>query len=449
MNVVRMGFHWHMVEPSQGQFNTTYIDSVVEMVERLNNHSVHVFLDMHQDCWSPLFCQAHGLPSDYSHGYSSDYNPGGSKAYPQPLYKPTYDPQGHQTNCDGVSKHLFGWASCYVTYAVGAAAQRLYDNDKGILDRFGEFWKLIASKVKDYPNVLGYELLNEPWLGDVPLNFEEFIPDNPNWNLWFPKESDKRNLKPMYKKLHEYIRSVDNDTIIFFEPATGGNFLDAWPVGFDEGPGGVEYNDRQALSYHIYCLYVDEKQSTNFLQYILANLSVLACDVMDNEMYDIRKSDTDNLNLAGFLTEFGGSPTDGDGELAEDLINFTAEKMDDFMHGWTFWYLTPDPKVNNSRKIRALARPYPQKVSGTPLYYNFNPKTKVFRMEYIPCADKPCIDLPTEVFTSKNYVYAGSLHYSIDTECEVKNYMNDTLQLWYVQTVNLTASCTVMLTITP
>ena len=25
------------------------------------------------------------------------------------------------------------------------------------------------------------------------------------------------------------------------------------PAGFTEGPGGEEYNDRQAFSYHVYC----------------------------------------------------------------------------------------------------------------------------------------------------------------------------------------------------
>ena len=233
------------------------------------------------------------------------------------------------TNCGDVSKHLFGWSSCYVTYTVSAAAQRLYNNNQGILDQFGEFWRLIASKLRDYPNVLGYELLNEPWLGDVPLEFKDFTANNPNWDLWFPKVSDRRNDVPTYRKLHDYIRSVDNNTIIFFEPATGGNFLDAWPVGFEEGPGGVEYNDRQALSYHVYCLYVDEKQATNFLQYLLANLSVTVCDVMDDTMYNVRRDDVYAFKLAGFLTEFGNA---GEGQAAEDVIDFATAKMDEFMH---------------------------------------------------------------------------------------------------------------------
>ena len=90
-------------------------------------------------------------------------------------------------------------------------------------------------------------------------------------------------------------------------------------------------------------------------------------------MYNVRRDDVYTLKLAGFLTEFGNA---GEGQAAEDVIDFAMAKMDEIMHGWTYWYLTPDPEVTNSTVIRALARPYPQKISGDPLYYHLNPKEK-------------------------------------------------------------------------
>lgn len=119
------------------------------------------------------------------------------------------------------------------------------------------------------------------------------------------------------------------------------------------------------------------------------------------------------------------------------------------MHGWTYWYITPDPKIKKSTVIGALARPFPNRVSGIPLYYGFDPKTKIFQMEYIPCVDKPCVDHPTEIFTSRNYAYAGGIHYDIDTECIVTSSVNETLQMWYIQCEHVTPSCSVKLTITP
>jgi len=445
LNVVRMGFQWHMVEPTTGHYNEAYIQNVVNFVERLNRHDVHVILDMHQDCWSPLFCDAHGIPAEYAHGYNSNYKPGGSKAYPEPVTKPTYDSNGQITNCGDVGKHLPGWATCYITYAIGAAAQRLYDNDQGILDRFGTFWQMMASRVMSYPNVLGYELLNEPWLGDVPLSFEEFLPTNPHWDLWFPKVSDRKNMAKMYKTLHKYIRKVDNNTIIFFEPATGGNLLDAWPVGFDEGPGGIEYNDRQALSYHVYCPFVDTKKTTNFIQHIIANLSIGACDVLNDAMYDVRRRDTAKLKIAGFLTEFGNA---GSGVAAEDTINFAAKKMDEFLHSWTYWYLTPDPRDPNSTVIQTLARPFAHKIAGVPTEMEFDPKTKKFTLEYLPCSETPCANHPTEIYTSKNYTYSGGIEYNTQTLNTVHGYFNDTIQIWYIKVIKIVPGEPVRVSIT-
>ncbi len=399
---------------------------------------------MHQDCWSPLFCNAHGIPAAYSHGNSSEYDPHGDKAYPLPIVEPTYDDKNQLTDCDKVNEQILGWSSCYVTYALGAAAQNLYDNEKGILDRFGNFWKMIASKVMKYPNVIGYELINEPWLGDVPLSFEKFVPTNPNWNLWFPHESDKKNMAKMYKKLHEDIRTVDDDSVIFFEPVTGGNFLDAWPVGFTEGPGGPEYNDRQALSYHVYCLFVDSKKPNTFLQYIISLLSKDGCDVLTDSMYDIRDSDTKKLGLAGFMTEFG----DNGLGVTPDLLNHATKKMDEFMHGWTFWYLTPDPNVKNSTVIYPIARPYPHKIAGTPSQYSFDPDKKVFQLTYMPCTEEPCASKPTEIFTSKNYAFSYGMKVNIESENTVTHNLNETTQMLFVNVTKIVRGKPVQVTLT-
>ncbi len=441
---MRLGFHWHRTEPTPGVYNTTYVDELVDQIARLNKAEIHVILDMHQDCWSPLFCDAHGIPAAYSHGGSSKYEPHGDKAYPLPIVTPTYDNKSQLTDCGKVGEHILGWSSCYVTYALGAAAQNLYDNEKGILDRFGDFWKMIASKVMKYPNVIGYELINEPWLGDVPLSLEEFVPSNPNSNLWYPDEADRKNMAKMYVKLHQYIRTVDNDSIIFFEPATGGNFLDAWPVGFTEGPGGLEYNDRQALSYHVYCLFVDSKQPHTFLQYLIDLLSEGGCDVLTDSMYDIRDSDTKKLGLAGFMTEFG----DNGLGVTTDLIHHATKKMDEFMHGWTFWYLTPDPKVKNSTIISVLARPYPHKIAGTPSKYSFDPIKKVFQLNYMPCTKEPCANKPTEIFTSKNYAFSYGMKVSVESENTVTHHLDETTQMLYINVTKIVTGKPVQVTLT-
>ena len=412
MKVIRSGFHWHRGEPTPGQYNFTYIQEIVDFVDLLNQSGVYVILDMHQDCWSPRFCTSHGIPIDYSKPYNdSRYDRGGTRAYPEPIVKPTYDSHGQITNCDDVDKFIFGWASCYPTYALGSAAQKLYNNADGILDKFGKFWAYVAERVKHYPNVIGYELINEPWLGDVPLTFEELLdPSNPYRKLWFHTEADKTNMAGMYKTLHQYIRAVDDESIIFFEPATGGNYLDAWSTGLESGPGGKEYNDRQAFSYHIYCLFVDKNNATDFFQWLLLQLDVTGCNLLNDAMYNVRKEDANRLGLPGFLTEFGNA---GKGAAAKSLIDFAANKMDEFFHGWTYWYLTPDPADDNTTEVQSLVRPYPQVVSGVPTKLTFDPIGKDFSFEWTQCDDAPCANGPTEIYTAERYHYPNGFSYSV------------------------------------
>ena len=35
----------------------------------------------------------------------------------------------------------------------------------GLLDQLAEYWGKVAEEFKDFSNILGYELINEPWAG--------------------------------------------------------------------------------------------------------------------------------------------------------------------------------------------------------------------------------------------------------------------------------------------
>ena len=57
-----------------------------------------------------------------------------------------------------------------------------------------------------------YELINEPWAG----NFFE------DPTILLPGMAGAKNLQPLYEKIARAIRTVDNDTLIFYEPVTWG-----------------------------------------------------------------------------------------------------------------------------------------------------------------------------------------------------------------------------------
>ena len=69
----------------------------------------------------------------------------------------------------------------------------------------------------------GYELINEPWAGDIYRHPDQLAPCewaqcNICYSSFTTDVADKINLSPMYARLHQAIREVDDDHVIFFEP---------------------------------------------------------------------------------------------------------------------------------------------------------------------------------------------------------------------------------------
>lgn len=226
--------------------------------------------------------------------------------------------------------------------------------------------------------------------------------------LIYGPEADKTNLQKFYASLHASIRKVDNTSIIFFEPATGGNEVGAFPTGLTEGPGGAAYNDRQALTYHIYCpwLETDMPYKNKSLEQFDQDL----CDVLNELEYDIRISDTKRLGVGGFLTEFGAEVQD---KFGLEYLHHSMRKLDEAIHSWTYWYLTPDAAKPNF-EARALTRTYPHAVGGSLINLSFNETTAAFSMQLSPAGVTPAAAaMQTEVFASSEFHYPSGLEWSV------------------------------------
>jgi endoglycosylceramidase len=98
----------------------------------------------------------------------------------------------------------------------------------------------------------------------------------------------------MYKNLHEVIRQIDDQHIIFFEPCVA----DLFQTGLTEGPGGMDYNNRQAFSYHVYCIDVTKQSDPK---------SDLVGDIDDTFLISIRYEEAKKKKFGGMMiTELGG-----------------------------------------------------------------------------------------------------------------------------------------------
>ena len=78
---------------------------------------------------------------------------------------------------------------------------QFYANVNGVADNFAKFWKLMANEFKDLDNVLGYELINEPFAGDI---YEAF-------SVLLPGMAGHVNLAPLYEKTAK-VQYIEKDS---------------------------------------------------------------------------------------------------------------------------------------------------------------------------------------------------------------------------------------------
>ena len=417
LNFIRLYMSWEGTEQIRGQYNSTYLEIVKTIVQTAAKYNITVLLDAHQDLANRKLC-GEGFP-DWAVNVSD---------FPAPLkINITFDAQGHANLTECLQK---GFGDYYWANAVYAAYKNFYTDVDGVLESFTEFWKAVADFFKDEPNVLGYEIINEPNTFD-------------RGNLYI----DRDYLQPLYQRAHKKIREVDNNTIIFFEP----QLSDVISVSFTDTPGGKEYNDRQAFSYHVYCPKVEPSGDP---------VSPALCAAGDKEIANIRWNAANKLGVAALLSEFGAV---SDSEKGVGEINRVAALADTQLHSWAYWQLkfyddfttgdrpgTVESFYNvdgslRTAKVKALARSYAYATCGVPVTQSFNPQDGKFVFSWK--ASDNCKGMRTEIYLSEEYYYSKNFSSSFKdcSQCQLvslkdgkKNYYAVVLPQGFVEGTQLT-----------
>lgn len=375
LNILRLGAMWPGIEPKRGEYNMTYIDELEKIVNKAGEYGIYTLLDMHQDVLSEAFC-GEGIPSwaVKSDGFKKLF-----KNFPSPIHKPftKLNDDGFPTKQDC---NKFDWATFYLAEDTGKAYQALYSNVDGITDAWGEMWAVLAERFKDNKNILGYQLINEPFAGDIYKNPAILIP-------FLPFSADFLLLQKAYDKLNKYIREKNPTALIFFDGVT----WDDLGVKFTHPPGGLEYSKYSVVSYHYYSL----PQFNIKFQ-------------IETQLYKAKK-----MKTGIFLTE-------------SDFINENsdiADGTDNYFQSWAYWEMksffreTNETKastrqagfwgaektgfganyVNNDEPyaIKYLTRPYAYAIAGKGKTLKYNKNTGDFYLEYISDAS---IKEPTIIY---------------------------------------------------
>jgi hypothetical protein len=140
----------------------------------------------------------------------------------------------------------------YLTYAVSRSFQNLYDNVGNQTSMFIDYWVTVVTSLKEHPNILGYEIINEPWVGFYPdilvsVTPEDLAKDKEQAVVKALSVYAGRNLARLYEKVFAAIRPLDPERLMFFESIT---FDNEHPIPFDTLPGTVP--EKTILSYHYY-----------------------------------------------------------------------------------------------------------------------------------------------------------------------------------------------------
>ena len=221
LNFLRLGVMWPGVEPLPGQYNETYLDQISAVAALGAEYGVYTMLDMHQDGLSEYMC-GEGLPFWAVKQNSNKWNEPLRKPFPEPFSKFENDScfynepkqQGARfPTVQACNSHSHGPSFGESTYASAQGYQGLWDNWNGTGDAFAAMWAKVARRFKGRPEILGFNLINEPFAGDFYHDPLLMVP-YPS-----PTNADLVNLQPTYDKVNAAVRAIDDDVLLFIAGA--------------------------------------------------------------------------------------------------------------------------------------------------------------------------------------------------------------------------------------
>lgn len=355
-NFVRYLIFWDAIEPQRDVFDDAYLDKVEEKVNWYTSKGMYVMLDMHQDIYSILF--------------------GGDGA---PEW--AVETNGHPINNSGSGP----WWLKNIDPAVIASWTNFwsYTNHKHLQDHYIMAWQKVMERFKNNPFVIGYDLMNEPWGGDLI-------------KIFITGEFEKQELTSFYNRIIPVLRTIDNNKYFFFEPTPA-------PVTFGAASHLQTINDARAgnkkLVYAPHCYPVSLHEGNDYSSGDKKNLK----DWNVQRQKDVQT----HGNIPLLCGEFGVSPNalGFDEYLTEVLAMFDSHQWN-----WAYWsndkggWSPLDANRNETPIVEHLVRVYPKAVAGKIEAFNFDPIQKIFTLKY---TNYPNIAQPTEIFIPKRFFPNG------------------------------------------
>lgn len=321
MTGIRFILTWSAVEPTDGGFDTAYLDELATRVQWAADAGLGVILDMHQDV--------------YGEGFGFDGAPGWT--------------------CDQARYDAFvpqaSWALNYADPNVMACFDDLFTVRR---DRMVAAWRRIAERLADAPAVIGFDPINEP-----------------NWGTYAVGRFERDRLEPYYDAVVAAVREVAPGWVAFLEPAGSRN------LGVPTGLVPFAYRD-VVYAPHLYDLEAEangmfDPAHRDALIGDAANLrneaTQLGAALWIGE-YGGLQSDP---NVTGYLD----AAYDGAAGAWAGTMTWAYDR------GTGYALLDPDGN-EVPVLVDAIVRPYPARIAGEPVSWSYDDAARELEVAWQP-----------------------------------------------------------------
>jgi len=348
-NVIRLGLAWQNIETTEGSYDTSYFtDYIDKNIAWAKKYGIHVVLSFMQWFWSPYFdnlqAGAHGFPSWLFNGY----------------------PQTEEGRTQSQQDFWLG---------KGPNGTVTTPSNPSMQNRMIAAWKYVATRYKNEPTILGYDLFNEPSGGGLGTD-----------------TAMDSYLLPFYERLVDEIKTVDSNHIFIYEPIGG-----QWSLA-----PRVLNRPNVIFSAHIYVQHNDLTKATNCWSYAplrcgYTNDITVLRDQINGYLDMPAANPSRNWNIPIYLGEFGPSEKPGyfyRYEWLRDLIYVLHENSINSWSDYSYCRLGPSASTGCefsifnpdgteiTQYINMLDNPYPKVSSVPPLKFSFNVTTKHFKVVF-------------------------------------------------------------------
>jgi endoglycosylceramidase len=330
-------------------------DTIVTLLARAG---LRVIIDMHSDVWGSAFSDAGG---------GTPWNGEGAP----PWATCTGDLRFHPPP---------GWGGAYLAPAVQTAIHHFWANDvrADLQEQYARVWQAVAGHYRSNPDVLGYEVFNEP--NDFLVTpFDPELQCDYGGPVREPASCAESHPDALPDGLIGAIESADPTHVVLFEPSGATNFGSPETIGITEP---LRF-PRLALAFHVYGAVPGQLRQT------------------------LRERDLTRTDQPGgpawIMDEFGAS---NNVTASADTVSF-ADAMN---LSWAYWsamqlhdptggdafegLLDQRTRQPNPAMAQALGLPYPWATAGSPGPESFDPVTQTYRYRYLV---DPSIKAPTEI----------------------------------------------------